>query len=115
MSALPTTSSESLIQYASPLVPPSVPRSCNPRWGSQRKGCQVASPRKFEVPATLPRLLRAPPEPAPPNDPTTATVPPNVPRSRMVPLSQRNGCWVGIPVVGFGVELLKAQPATCPV
>jgi len=41
-------------------------------------------------------------------------VPPRVPRSSIVPFSQRNGSAVGFPVTVFGVELVKEFPATCP-
>jgi hypothetical protein len=33
-------------------------------------------------------------------------VPPSVPRSAMVPFSQKNGSMVGIPVVEFGLEVV---------
>ena len=41
-------------------------------------------------------------------------MPPKLPRSVIVPFCQRNGCVVGIPVLGFGVESVYENPATCP-
>src|ERR1700676_3977596 len=42
-------------------------------------------------------------------------VPPSVPRSVMVPFSQRNGSVVGSPVTGFTVEFVNEHPTTCPL
>src|ERR1700730_17098025 len=98
---MPTTSRESLTQFAYPNVPPNVPRSFMPSDLVQRKGGWLTSPARFEAPATSPRLLSQPNvmrrgEPD--------KVPPRVPRSVILPFSQRNGWVVGTPVIGFTVE-----------
>src|ERR1700722_6013557 len=60
----------------------------------------------FELPATWPRLFM---------DAGAPEVPPRVPRSVVIPFSQRNGSVVGNSVTGLTIEFKNEHPATCPL
>src|SRR3984893_17394198 len=99
--------SASLIAATREGLPPIVLvfRSMSLSW-LQRKGWQLGSnsvkhaaafAATVETPIAWPLLLRPPTKP---------TAPPKVPRSSILPFSQRNGSRGGTPVTGLGVVLV---------
>src|ERR1700739_605630 len=101
----PTTSPFSLSPYETAALPPSVPKSdrLSP---SQKKARELWSPTEVIVPATWPWLLR--PETNPEKRPN-GFVPPKLPRSCILPFSQRKGSIAGTGIGGLTQKLKEAR------